>query len=63
MNEGQPGSRSISEIEKREETENTVLVGAATPQHIRIAFKNYFDDTDDFIKLLRVVEKKIGIKP
>ena len=55
--------RAISEMEKREETENTVLVGAATPQHIRIAFKNYFDDTDDFVKLLRAVEAEMGTNP
>jgi hypothetical protein len=42
---------AISEIEEREETVNAVLVSAKTPQHIREAFRNYFDDTSDFIAL------------
>ncbi len=38
-------------IEEREDTSNAVLVSAKTPQHIREAFRNYFDDTSDFIAL------------
>ncbi len=44
--------RAISDIETRSETQNAVLVGANTPLHIRDAFRNYFDDTSDFIDLL-----------
>tara|TARA_R100001369_G_C3318277_1_gene168506 strand:- start:1287 stop:2441 length:1155 start_codon:yes stop_codon:yes gene_type:complete len=43
--------RAISEIEARDETADAVLVGAKSPQHIREAFRNYFDDTSDFIQL------------
>lgn len=43
--------RTISEIEAREETEDAVLVASKTPQHIREAFRNYFDDTSDFVDL------------
>lgn len=43
--------QAISEIEERPETANAVLVAAKTPQHIREAFRNYFDDTSDFVAL------------
>jgi putative GTP pyrophosphokinase len=43
--------RAISEVESRDETTNAVLVAAKTPQHIREAFRNYFDDTSDFVSL------------
>lgn len=44
--------RAISNIEKQPETFNAVLVGSKTPQHIRDAFRNYFEDTRDFVTLL-----------
>lgn len=44
--------RAISSIETLPETLNAVLVGAKTPHHIREAFRNYFEDTADFVKLL-----------
>jgi len=44
--------RAISKIESQSETLNAVLVGAKTPQHIREAFRNYFEDTSDFVELL-----------
>jgi ppGpp synthetase/RelA/SpoT-type nucleotidyltranferase len=44
--------REISNIEARPETLNAVLVGAKTPYHIREAFRNYFEDTADFVALL-----------
>lgn len=44
--------QAISKIEARPETLNAVLVGAKTPHHIREAFRNYFEDTADFVKLL-----------
>lgn len=43
--------QAISDIEERDETANAVLVSAKTPQHIREAFRNYFDDTSDFTYL------------
>lgn len=43
---------ALPRIEGLAETENAVLVGATTPNHIRDAFRNYFDDTTDFVKLL-----------
>lgn len=49
----QAAMRSIAEIEQESDTENAVLVSAATPNHIRDAFRNYFDDTNDFVQLLR----------
>lgn len=51
--------RAISEIEGREETLNAVLVGAKTPFHIREAFRNYFEDTSDFVNLLEEGLNKI----
>ncbi|WP_226550471.1 RelA/SpoT domain-containing protein [Celeribacter naphthalenivorans] len=51
--------RAISEIEGREETLNAVLVGAKTPLHIREAFRNYFEDTSDFVFLLEEAIYKI----
>lgn len=53
--------QAIAQIEASSETENAVLVGASTPNHIRIAFRNYFDDTADFVNLLREAEEEIGI--
>jgi len=50
---------AISEIEEREETANTVLVSAKTPQHIREAFRNYFDDTSDFTDLYKDAARQI----
>jgi putative GTP pyrophosphokinase len=44
--------RAISQIEALPETLNAVLVGAKTPFHIREAFRNYFEDTTDFVALL-----------
>lgn len=44
--------RAISRIESMPETLNAVLVGAKTPYHIREAFRNYFEDTADFVALL-----------
>ena len=44
--------KSIASIEQLPETLNAVLVGSKTPSHIRDAFRNYFEDTSDFIKLL-----------
>lgn len=44
--------KAISRIEALPNTLNAVLVGAKTPYHIREAFRNYFEDTADFIKLL-----------
>lgn len=44
--------REISRIESMPETLNAVLVGAKTPYHIREAFRNYFEDTADFVALL-----------
>lgn len=52
--------KAISHIEAQSETENAVLVGAATPTHIRDAFRNYFDDTTDFVNLLRAAESEVG---
>ena len=52
--------QAISEIEEREETANAVLVAAKTPQHIREAFRNYFDDTSDFIELYDNAVKQIS---
>ncbi|MFT6659567.1 MAG: ppGpp synthetase/RelA/SpoT-type nucleotidyltransferase [Maritalea sp.] len=43
--------QAISDIEARDETANAVLVAAKTPLHIREAFRNYFDDTSDFLNL------------
>lgn len=43
---------AISRIENSPETLNAVLVGAKTPHHIREAFRNYFEDTSDFVELL-----------
>tara|TARA_R100001369_G_scaffold32570_1_gene57197 strand:- start:224 stop:1270 length:1047 start_codon:yes stop_codon:yes gene_type:complete len=51
--------QAISEIEERDETVNAVLVAAKTPQHIREAFRNYFDDTSDFIDLYDDATKRI----
>lgn len=51
--------QAISEIEEREETANAVLVAAKTPQHIREAFRNYFDDTSDFIDLYDEAARRI----
>ena len=44
--------RAISKIESMPQTLNAVLVGAKTPYHIREAFRNYFEDTADFVALL-----------
>lgn len=52
--------RSIAKIEDLDETENAVLVGATTPSHIRVAFRNYFDDTKDFVQLLVEATDKLG---
>lgn len=54
--------RAISEIEEREETANAVLVAAKTPQHIREAFRNYFDDTSDFIDLYDDAVRQISAR-
>ncbi|WP_022703564.1 RelA/SpoT domain-containing protein [Pseudorhodobacter ferrugineus] len=51
--------RAISAIEARPETLNAVLVGAKTPYHIREAFRNYFEDTSDFVALLDDALRKI----
>jgi len=51
--------RAISAIEDQADTENAVIVGAQTPNHIRVAFKNYFDDTTDFIELLNSAKREI----
>lgn len=51
--------RDISRIENQTDTENAVLVGAATPSHIRDAFRNYFDDTSDFVELLNDAIRQI----
>lgn len=50
---------AVAEIEKREETLDAVLVAAKTPQHIRDAFRNYFDDTSDFIELLEEARRRV----
>ena len=54
--------QAISEIEEREETTNAVLVSAKTPQHIREAFRNYFDDTSDFIALYDDAVQQIMVR-
>lgn len=51
--------KEISKIEDLPDTENAVLVGSTTPNHIRDAFRNYFDDTTDFIVLLNEAIRKI----
>lgn len=51
--------RAISKIESEPETLNAVLVGAKTPYHIREAFRNYFEDTADFVTLLDEALQKI----
>lgn len=51
--------RAISQIESAPETVNAVLVGASTPQQIRDAFRNYFDDTSDFVDLLDSAVKQV----
>ena len=51
--------RRVSEIEADSQTSNTVLVGASTPQQIRDAFRNYFDDTSDFVELLHDARRQI----
>lgn len=50
---------AISEIENHKDTLNAVLVGSKTPAHIRDAFRNYFEDTQDFVDLLRTAIKEI----
>ena len=52
--------RAISEIEMRDETVDAVLVSSKTPHHIREAFRNYFDDTSDFLELLEDAKTQIG---
>lgn len=52
--------RAISEIEARDETADAVLVSAKTPQHIREAFRNYFDDTSDFVNLFDDARRQIA---
>lgn len=51
--------RAISKIGSEPGTLNAVLVGAKTPYHIREAFRNYFEDTADFVTLLDDALRKI----
>ncbi len=54
--------RAISEIEERDETADAVLVSSKTPQHIRDAFRNYFDDTSDFVDLFDDAKLQISAR-
>lgn len=42
----------ISHIERGADTLNAVLVGSSTPNNIKAAFSNYFEDTTNFVSLL-----------
>lgn len=50
---------AISRIEALEDTADAVLVSAKTPHHIRDAFRNYFDDTSDFVQLYDSAKRSI----
>lgn len=51
---------ALPAMEKDEGIANVVLVGANTPTHIRNAFRNYFSDATDFIRLYDAAIKAIG---
>lgn len=54
--------RELFKLEKEYPDLDVVLVKADTNEEIRIAFKNYFSDAKDFIKLLTEAEETLSQK-
>jgi len=54
--------RVLFELEQEGKNQDIVLVKADTPEEIRFAFKNYFTDAQDFIKLVEEGCEKLSGK-
>ena len=55
--------RALFELEKRHSTSDIVLVRADTSDEVRLAFKNYFSDARDFIRLVEQGCQKLAGRP
>ncbi|MBM4207431.1 MAG: hypothetical protein FJ190_05235 [Gammaproteobacteria bacterium] len=53
--------KELLEIEKENPNLDVVLVKADTNEEIRMAFRNYFSDAQDFIRLLTEAQKILSI--
>jgi putative GTP pyrophosphokinase len=52
--------KELFKIEKEYPNLDVVLVKADTNEEIRMAFKNYFSDAKDFIRLLTEAQQKLS---
>jgi ppGpp synthetase/RelA/SpoT-type nucleotidyltranferase len=56
--------RALFELERERPGSDIVLVRADTTEEVRLAFRNYFSDAQDFIRLIeRGCEKLAGVRP
>lgn len=52
--------KELFRLEKENPTLDVVLVKADTSEEIRMAFRNYFSDAKDFVRLLAEAIEKFG---
>ncbi len=52
-------SRALLELEKENPEDDIVLVGAASVAEVMSAFRNYFNDVEEFIRVIEDARKEL----